>query len=328
MTTGKDKYLDYIKNSTHYLEIPTTLTGGIDADTTGCFDWCNTAGLGTLSLSMFTNGLSASDVATARANIIKAADEFILIANSQGYGVPIKECTIDGLITNSNGEVSSTVGFPYNSNSFILNEAIVMAYAFDYSYQNNKYLNGMVEAMDYLLGRNPRNQSYITGYGDKPLENPHHIFWDYRNDDSLPHPPAGCLSIGPNSGLQDDWTKGAGWKVAEIPPEKCFMDCAESWSTNNLDINLNAPLAWVSAYLDENIIKPPPPPLFGDVNEDYSIDALDITIIKQFLLTQNESLIINRFNADVNGDSFINALDFALIKMFLLGSITTFPVGG
>jgi endoglucanase len=326
ITTGKDKYLDYIENSKHYLEIPTTLTGGVDVDTTGCFDWCNTAGLGTLSLYISPNRLLASDIAIARANIIKAADEFVSIANSQGYGVPINECTIDGLITNSNGEVSSTVGFPYSSNSFIVNEAIVMAYAYDCSF-NIKYLNGIVGAMDYILGRNPRNQSYITGYGYKPVENPHHIFWDYRNDDSLPTPPTGCLSSGPNSGLQDDWVKGAGWKGVGIPPEKCFMDCAESWSTNNLDINLNAPLAWVSAYIDENVIKMPPPPLpfFGDVNDDDSIDALDLAAIKKYLLSQDDILLyIER--ADVNGDGLVDALDYALLKQYLLGIIKAFPV--
>lgn len=328
ITTGEDKYLDYIKNSKHYLEIPTTLTGGIDIDTTGCFDWCNTAGMGTLSLTLANNRLSASDVATAKANVIKAADEFISIANSQGYGVPIKECTVDCLSTNSNGEVSSIVGFPYSSNSYIVNEGIVMAYAYDFSYYNKNYLNGIVGAMDYLLGRNPRTQSYITGYGDKPLENPHHLFWAYQIDNSLPKAPAGCLSSGPNSGLQDDWVKGSGWKVGEIPPEKCFMDCAQSWSTNDLDINLNAPLAWVSAYFDEAGFKLPPHILYGDVNEDDYVDALDYAKIKSYILTQDDSLIKSKTNADLNGDGSINALDLALLKMFLLGNISTFPVEG
>jgi endoglucanase len=328
ITTGKDKYLDYIKNSKHYLEIPTTLTGGVDVDTTGCFDWCNTAGMGTISLAMSRNRLSASDVATARANIKKAADKFISIGNSQGYGVPIKESTIEGLTTNGTGEISNLVGFPYSSNSFIMNEAIVMAYAFDFSYYNRNYLNGIVGAMDYLLGRNPREQSYITGYGDNPLENPHHVFWAYQIDNSLPKAPAGCLSSGPNSGLQDPWVKGSGWKAGEIPPEKCFMDCAESWSKNGLDINLNAPLAWVSAYMDEIKTRRPPEIYYGDVNVDYSVDALDAAVIKGFLLTQKDSLIKSKTNADLNRDGFINALDFALLKMFLLGSITTFSVEG
>ena len=34
-------------------------------------------------------------------------------------------------------------------------------------------------------------------------------------------------------------------------PMKCFMDNGEAWSTNEVTINWNAPLAWVAAYLDE-----------------------------------------------------------------------------
>ena len=33
--------------------------------------------------------------------------------------------------------------------------------------------------------------------------------------------------------------------------EKCFADNIESWATNEITINWNAPLAWVLFYLDE-----------------------------------------------------------------------------
>ena len=315
ITTGKAKYLDYIKNSKHFLELPTKLTKGIDIDTTGCFNWCNTAGMGTLSLAMASNQLSVSDFYTVKENIIKAADKFISIADLQGYGVPIEECTIDD---------TGLRGFPYSSNSFILNEAIVMAYAYELS-ANAKYLNGMAGAMDYILGRNPMVQSYITGYGDNPLENPHHMYWSYQADNSTPKPPAGCLSSGPNSGLQDSWIKGTGWNSWTRPPEKCFMDHIDSWSTNDSDLNLNAPLVWVSTYIDEHIGEiPPPPPLFGDVIEDGDINAIDLAAMKRYLLAQGD-FSINIKVADVNCDGFVDALDYALLKQYLLGIIDAFP---
>lgn len=317
ITTGKEEYLEYIQNSKHYLEIPTKLTGGTDIDTTGCFNWCNTAGMGTISLALTKNNLPASDNATAKANIIKAADKFISIAASQGYGVPIEECTID--------ESLGLLGFPFYSNFYVLSESIVMAYANDFS-NNIKYLNAMVGAMDYILGRNPMVQSYITGYGDNPLENPHHMFWSYQADNTTPKPPAGCLSSGPNSGLQDPWVKGSGWKPGSRPPEKCFMDNIESWSTNDSELNLNAPLAWVSAYIDENVISFPPPSLYGDVNEDQSIDSIDLVVLKRYLLSQGE-YSINEYKADVNCDGFVDAIDFALLKQYLLGIIDALPVG-
>ncbi|PYG86541.1 endoglucanase [Ruminiclostridium sufflavum DSM 19573] len=315
VTTGKAKYLDYIKSSKHYLEEPTELNGGEDIGVTGCFDWGNTAGLGTISLALVPSSLPTADVATAKANIKKAADKFISIATSQGYGVPIVESTVV-----VNGE--KITGFPWGSNSFAVNEAIVMAYAYEFSGES-KYLSGTAGVMDYILGRNPNVQSYVTGYGDNPLENPHHRFWAYQADNTFPTAPAGCLSGGPNSGLQDPWVKGSGWLAGSRAPEKCFMDHIESWSTNEVTINWNAPLAWVSAYLDEKgsggeVITPG---LLGDVNDDGTIDALDFAALKMYMLSGKE---INLKNADVNKDGNVDAIDYAKVKLYLLGGITQF----
>lgn len=317
-TTGKTEYLNYIKSSKHYLEEPSSLTGGEDLGVTGCFDWGNTSGLGTITLALVPNGLPASDIATAKANIAKAADTFISIEKSQGYGVPINESTVKV------NDIEIT-GFPWGSNSFVINTAICMAYAYEFT-NDTKYLSGVTTAMDYILGRNPNVQSYVTGYGENPLENPHHRFWAYQADNTFPTAPAGCLSGGPNSGLQDPWVKGSGWSTGSRPPEKCFMDNIESWSTNEITINWNAPLAWVSAYLDEkgptagSVIVNPDKKL-GDVNDDGDINALDFAALKQYLLSGKE---INMDNADVNKDGDVNAIDFAKVKQYLLGTITEF----
>ncbi|WP_024834592.1 glycoside hydrolase family 9 protein [Ruminiclostridium josui] len=317
-TTGSDKYLNYIKSSKHYLEMPTELNGGENNGITGAFDWGCTAGMGTITLALVPNNLPAADVAKARANIQAAADKFISISNSQGYGVPIEEKVIS-----SPFDQSVVKGFPWGSNSFVINEAIVMSYAYEFS-NNKKYINGALTAMDYLLGRNPNVQSYVTGYGDNPLENPHHRFWSYQADNTFPKPPPGCLSGGPNSGLQDPWVKGSGWQPGERPAEKCFMDNIESWSTNEITINWNAPLAWMSAYLDEKgpkIDSQTSTTNLGDVNGDGNKDAIDFALLKKALLSQDTSTI-NVANSDLNQDGSIDAVDFALLKSFLLGKIT------
>lgn len=322
VTTGSAKYLDYIKSSPHYLEMPSELTGGEDTGLTGAFDWGNTAGMGTISLALVPNNLPATDVATAKANIQAAADKFISIENAQGYGVPIEEKVIS-----SPFDQSVVSGFPWGSNSFVVNNAIVMSYAYEFS-NNAKYINGAITAMDYILGRNPNVQSYVTGYGDNPLENPHHRFWSYQADNSFPHPPAGCLSGGPNSGLQDPWVKGSGWQPGEMAAEKCFMDNIESWSTNEITINWNAPLAWMAAYLDEA-----GPDIIGgggsvgDINKDGNKDAIDFALLKKYLLSQ-DATGIDLTQADVNGDKNIDAVDFAVYKQFLLGKIVSFPAEG
>lgn len=65
--------------------------------------------------------------------------------------------------------------------------------------------------------------------------------------------------------------------------------------------------------------------IFGDVNSDKVIDAIDLALVKKFVMAQ-EGAFINILVADVNGDGSVNAIDYALIKQYLLGKITVFPV--
>ena len=49
----------------------------------------------------------------------------------------------------------------------------------------------------------PLDQSYVTGWGDRPLENPYHRFWCHQANPKYPVPPPGILSGGPNTGFED-----------------------------------------------------------------------------------------------------------------------------
>jgi endoglucanase len=130
----------------------------------------------------------------------------------------------------------------------LLNNLLVLGLASDFT-DGRKYLNAVAAGMDYILGRNAMDQSYVTGYGGKPLANPHHRFWAYQANNKFPHAPPGAVSGGPNSGLQDPYVKAA--NLSGCAAEKCFVDNIEAWSTNEIAINWNAPLAWVLFFLDE-----------------------------------------------------------------------------
>ncbi|PYG86544.1 dockerin type I repeat protein [Ruminiclostridium sufflavum DSM 19573] len=56
--------------------------------------------------------------------------------------------------------------------------------------------------------------------------------------------------------------------------------------------------------------------LNGDANGDGSIDALDLAMVKKFLL--GNTVDMNKENADVNDDGSVDALDLAAIKKILL----------
>jgi endoglucanase len=234
VTTKKAEYRDYLVKSPFYLVVPKGTDMSGQSGPPSAMTWQQTAGLGTITLAVVPNDLGRDAIARARQHVRERADEYLAIAARQGYRTPFR--------ADEKGK------YPWGSNSFVVNNALVMGLAHDFTAER-KYVDGMVDAMNYLLGVNAMGQSYITGYGSRPLTNPHHRFWAHQLSPNLPGPPPGCLSGGPNSDLQDPKVQEAG--LAGCKPQKCFFDNIDSWSTNEITINWNAPLAWVAAYLDE-----------------------------------------------------------------------------
>ena len=244
ITTGATEYENYLTSSSHYLSVPSSLSGG-DNGLSGVMTWASTQALGSISLAIVPNGLSSSAISSVRSNINQAADSFINILNNQGYLTPFTQ---------------GPNGYPWGSNSFVLNNMVIMGLAYDFT-GSSQYLYGMTEGMDYIMGRNPMDQSYVTGYGENPLLHPHHRFFADQVNASYPPPPPGFVSGGPNSGLEDPYAQSIG--LPGCAPQKCFVDHIDSWSTNEVTINWNAPFAWVVSYLDEafnsGVIVPPTP---------------------------------------------------------------------
>jgi endoglucanase len=240
-TTKKDEYRQQASRSPYYLKVPKRLGEGAESGLPSAMTWQNTEALGTISLALVPGALPAAEAKAAQRAIVEAADLYLDILKQRGYRVPV--------------DYGSGNRAPWGSNSFILNNLVVLGLAHDFTGER-KYLNGVVAGMDYLLGKNPLDQSYVTGYGERPLENPHHRFWAYQSNTKYPKAPPGAISGGPNSGLNDPYVKAAG--MTSCAPEKCFVDHIESWSTNEITINWNAPFAWALAFLDEKADAAPP----------------------------------------------------------------------
>jgi endoglucanase len=190
--------------------------------------------LGRISLATVGGKLTAAERDAQRAEVIKLADRYLETLGKQGYRLPYAADAKDG--------------YPWGSNSSVLNNMVILALAGDFT-KDAKYANAVEAGMDYLLGRNAMGQSYITGYGTRPLKNPHHRFFANQASAKFPEPPRGFISGGPNSGLQDPYVKAAGLKGCA--PQKCFLDNIEAWSANEVTINWNAPLTWVASWLNE-----------------------------------------------------------------------------
>ncbi|GLW06263.1 endoglucanase [Microtetraspora sp. NBRC 13810] len=219
LTTGEKAFRDQVLASPHH-------TG--DIWRASGFDWGYTAPLGRLQLATVPSDLPGRDA--VRASVLAGADRYLAAQRAHPYGLPYAP------------EGNS---YAWGSNNLILNNMVVMAVAHDLS-GDRKYLDGVLEGMDYILGRNALNQSYVTGYGEVASRNQHSRWYARQLDPDLPGPPRGTLAGGPNSAIQDPVAQRL---LRGCAPQFCYVDDIESWATNELTINWNSPLAWVSAFL-------------------------------------------------------------------------------
>nr|WP_277813616.1 glycoside hydrolase family 9 protein [Sphingomonas melonis] len=140
----------------------------------------------------------------------------------------------------------ATTDYVWGSNGAILNRGIVLALAARFTGEA-RYRDAVVDTADYVLGRNPLDQSYVTGFGWKPMQHPHHRFWAHQFDARLPGPPPGVLSGGANNTSFADPVSAS--LKGRCVAQRCWLDDSRAFADNEVAINWNAPLVWVAAYL-------------------------------------------------------------------------------
>lgn len=219
VTTGDEAYRDAVIASPHFARAPAAEPA-----------WPRVAPLGIVSLALARNALGAHERRELRSRLVATARRFAAERAASGYHIPF-----------AGGD------YRWGSNSTILNRALLLGLAHDFT-GDVALRSAVVDAMDYLLGRNPLDRSYISGYGERPFENPHHRYWAPSFDAGLPPPPPGVLSGGPNSGSPAD--EVARRIAGDCTPQTCWRDDVRAYSLNEVAINWNAPLVWVAAFMD------------------------------------------------------------------------------
>ena len=273
ITTGERQFADFILSSPQHTA---------DVFRPEGFDWKWTAALGRLDLALIPNNLPGRD--KVRASVLAGADKYLAAMRAHPYGLPY--APTNGL-------------FEWGSNSLVLNNMIVMAAAYDIS-GDTKYRDAVIESMDYILGRNALNQSYVTGYGEKHSRNQHSRWYAHQLDAELPNPPVGTLAGGPNSSIQDPLAQS---KLTGCKPQFCYIDDIESSSTNELTINWNAPLSWIAAFLaDQGDATPLPASSctvkYSRVNLPLGLFAATVTITNKGPSTINGWTLVWSFVGD------------------------------
>lgn len=137
----------------------------------------------------------------------------------------------------------STSIFDWGSNSLAANEGMAMLVAFLVS-RDYKYLEGAIHSLDYLLGKNGTGYCFVTGFGVRSPMNPH-----YRpsTTDGVIEPVPGFLVGGPNGRAVTSECSGAQYSKY---PAKAWVDLSCSYSTNEVAINWNAPIAFLTGGIE------------------------------------------------------------------------------
>ncbi len=182
-------------------------------------------------------------------------------------------------------------------------EAMVMLVA-SKTNPDQSILNLAKSQIDYILGNNPANMSYIIGFGSKWCTHPHHRAangYTYANGDNMK--PAQHLLTGALVGGPDQNDR--------------FMDDGSQYQYTEVALDYNAGLVGALAGSVKFFGEIVPTPKKGDIIEDMVVDSLDFAALKKYLLT-NVNTGINLSNADMNDDGVVDSIDFALLKRALL----------
>lgn len=162
--------------------------------------------------------------------ILQKADELVLPAEQQPYQ------TVMG---------TSVKDFEWGSNAVAANQGVLLLEAYRLN-KNQNYFNQALSNLDYMLGRNATGYSFVTGHGDKT---PMHIHHRPSEADGVREPIPGLLAGGPNPGMQDKCA------YPSAIADEAFVDDVCSYASNEIAINWNAPLVYVSGAIEALIDK-------------------------------------------------------------------------
>ncbi|MFC8191250.1 glycoside hydrolase family 9 protein [Cellulomonas sp. NPDC057328] len=225
LTTGEQEFEDAVLASEHHTA---------DIFSAGGMYWGETAALGRLDLAVVESDIPGRSA--IRQSVVDGAEVYLARQAAQPFGTAYA------------GNAAGV--YEWGSNSSVLNNQVVLGTAFDLT-SDQRFADAVVESMDYLLGRNALNNSYITGYGDVFSENQHSRWFAHSLTESLPNPPAGSVSGGPNSdvGTWDPVISGLYGPDHMCAPQLCYVDDIQSWSTNEITVNWNSALSWVASFV-------------------------------------------------------------------------------
>ncbi len=255
-------------------------------------------------------------------------------------------CSYYLLMSNSNSLnlVLKPGEFYWGSNSEVLNRAIILIMGYVQN-KNIYYYNAALEQLNYILGVNGNNISYVTGTGSRSPMHPHHR---PSASDGIIEPVPGLLAGGPDQYLDDPALKSA--FNSSTPPALCYLDDQNSYASNEIAINWNAPLVLLAGFFNgspaTNVEKPDynapedfnlyqnyPNPFNPETAISYQLSAFSHVTLKAYdILGREVSTLVNeekpagKYKVEFNGSSLpsgiylyrLTAGSFSQTRMMIL----------
>ncbi|MDH7445496.1 glycoside hydrolase family 9 protein [Aquimarina sp. 2201CG14-23] len=185
----------------------------------GTPSWQYTAPLALISIAHHTSNLTGDiDVTAANNKLLSSADQLKNTVNTSPMQIAM-----------------NTSDYNWGSNGSVGNQLVILIRAYELT-NDSSYLDAAYKAMDYIFGRNGTGYSYVTGFGDNKVLDPHHRI---SVADNVAFPVPGMIVGGPHSGQQDGCSG-----YPNNNPASSFVDDYCSYSTNEVTINWNAPLVY------------------------------------------------------------------------------------
>jgi endoglucanase len=144
----------------------------------------------------------------------KKAGALILLAQTgDGYYVSQAENWLNSWLPGGSAAKHTQGGLAWNSQwgslRTVANSAFMAGVYYDTVKQDSRYHQFAQKQIDYILGDNPRNSSYVVGFGNNSPKNPHHraASGTYNINDSQANKNIlfGALVGGPKSANDWDW---------------------------------------------------------------------------------------------------------------------------
>ncbi|WP_294413808.1 glycoside hydrolase family 9 protein [uncultured Ruminococcus sp.] len=296
-------------------------------DSFRAFGETDTLDFGTISLYL-SDKISDDDRKLITVNIGKAADNLVDAATrnienkkyANAMDIPYRQVECGFGIDPYSTYADSWKTYEYGSNSSIVNNAVILAYACDAT-GDKTYRDHAGYALDYIFGRNGLGISYVTGYGSYHTNNPSSNYWLNEVDKSFPSAPNGIMVGGPTGlagspdGIGDSFVKGVGLKIGETPDQQLYADSVQAWTCNSVTPQWQAAFAWVLSYFESNMGNDEEPVTTSSTTSATTTTTKVVTTITSTASTTSELKV--KTAGDSNCDDKIDMSDIVLIMQAL-----------